>query len=48
LPGIDVLLEAYLQFRQGLEKLNSPPEDGGPQMIITGHGSVDDPDGTKI
>jgi hypothetical protein len=46
--GIDVLLEAYLQFRQALEKLDSPPENGGPQMIIMGHGSVDDPDGTRI
>ncbi|ORX40487.1 trehalose synthase [Kockovaella imperatae] len=46
--GIDVLLEAYLKFRQKLEKSSFPPEDGGPQLIIMGHGSVDDPDGTMI
>ena len=46
--GIDVLLEGYLKFRQQLEKLDNPPDDGGPQLIIMGHGSVDDPDGTVI
>ncbi len=46
--GIEYLLEAYLQFRQKLEQMDNPPEDGGPQLIIMGHGSVDDPDGTVI
>ena len=46
--GIDDLLAAYLQFRQKLQKMDEPPEDGGPQLIIMGHGSVDDPDGTVI
>jgi hypothetical protein len=42
------LLEAYLKFRQMLEASDSPPLDNGPQLIIMGHGSVDDPDGTMI
>lgn len=46
--GIEDLLAAYLEFRQKLETLDSPPPDGGPQLIIMGHGSVDDPDGTVI
>ncbi|WVQ75698.1 hypothetical protein IAR50_005328 [Cryptococcus sp. DSM 104548] len=46
--GIDVLLKAYLEFRQKLEKSPDPPLDGGPQLIIMGHGSIDDPDGTWI
>lgn len=46
--GIDDLLAAYLKFRQKLEELDNPPADGGPQLIIMGHGSVDDPDGTRI
>ncbi|WVR09670.1 hypothetical protein IAU60_006745 [Kwoniella sp. DSM 27419] len=46
--GTDDLLAAYLQFRQKLEESDKPPVDGGPQLIIMGHGSVDDPDGTMI
>ncbi|WWC91987.1 uncharacterized protein L201_006941 [Kwoniella dendrophila CBS 6074] len=46
--GIDDLLAAYLQFRKKLEDSPKPPVDGGPQLIIMGHGSVDDPDGTWI
>ncbi|WVQ83736.1 hypothetical protein IAT38_005880 [Cryptococcus sp. DSM 104549] len=46
--GIDDLLEAYLLFRQKLENSDRPPLDNGPQLIIMGHGSVDDPDGTWI
>ncbi|KAL7423872.1 hypothetical protein Q5752_001457 [Cryptotrichosporon argae] len=43
--GIDVLLAAYLSFRKQLgdEKGSKPP-----QLIIMGHGSVDDPDGTMV
>jgi hypothetical protein len=48
MKGIPDLLEAYLDFRKRLSKLDNPPEDGGPQLIIMGHGSVDDPDGTVI
>ncbi len=48
IPGIEDLLAAYLEFRQKLENVKQPPADGGPQMIIMGHGSVDDPDGTTI
>ena len=46
--GIEDLLAAYLEFRQKLDALPSPPIDGGPQLIIMGHGSVDDPDGSVI
>ncbi|ORY25443.1 hypothetical protein BCR39DRAFT_544106 [Naematelia encephala] len=46
--GIEDLLAAYLEFRQKLDALDRPPIDGGPQLIIMGHGSVDDPDGTVI
>ncbi|KAK8853482.1 hypothetical protein IAR55_004189 [Kwoniella newhampshirensis] len=46
--GIDDLLAAYLEFRQKLEASDSPPLDNGPQLIIMGHGSVDDPDGAWI
>ncbi|WVQ94959.1 hypothetical protein IAU59_002049 [Kwoniella sp. CBS 9459] len=46
--GIDDLLAAYLQFRKKLENSDKPPVDGGPQLIIMGHGSVDDPDGSVI
>lgn len=41
-------MEAYLLFRQELEQADNAPKDGGPQLIIMGHGSVDDPDGTVI
>lgn len=46
--GIDVLLKAYLEFRQKLEESESPPLDNGPQLIIMGHGSIDDPDGSWV
>ncbi|OCF61516.1 trehalose synthase [Kwoniella mangroviensis CBS 10435] len=46
--GIDDLVAAYLQFRKKLENSAKPPVDGGPQLIIMGHGSVDDPDGSWI
>ena len=46
--GIEDLLAAYLEFRQRLDKSKNPPIDGGPQLIIMGHGSIDDPDGSVI
>jgi hypothetical protein len=45
IPGYDQLLEAYRQFRA---KLKESGEELGPQLILMGHGSVDDPDGTMI
>jgi hypothetical protein len=49
MKGIDDLLAAYLEFRKKLEGLDGEkPKDGVPQLIIMGHGSVDDPDGTMI
>ncbi|GAA5936386.1 hypothetical protein JCM10213_000304 [Rhodosporidiobolus nylandii] len=45
--GIPVLVEGYRLFRERVEKdgneLNHPP-----QLILTGHSSVDDPDGTVV
>ena len=46
--GIDDLLAGYLDFRKRLLRSDTPPKDGGPQLIIMGHGSVDDPDGTVV
>lgn len=46
--GYPDLLKAYLGFRQKLKDTNNPARGGGPQLIIMGHGSVDDPDGTMI
>ncbi|EIW72195.1 trehalose synthase [Tremella mesenterica] len=46
--GLEYLLAAYLEFRQKLMKLDPPPLGGGPHLIVMGHGSVDDPDGTRI
>lgn len=46
--GIDILLKAYLEFRQKLEECENPPLDNGPQLIIMGHGSIDDPDGSWV
>jgi glycosyltransferase involved in cell wall biosynthesis len=43
--GYHQLLEAYRQFR---EKLKESGEELGPQLILMGHGSVDDPDGAMI
>jgi hypothetical protein len=47
-PGYPDLLKAYLEFRQILKKNNDKALGGGAQLIIMGHGSVDDPDGTMI
>jgi hypothetical protein len=42
-PGIPVLLEAYLAFRQKLRSLDpQPTPEQTPQLVIAGHGSVDD------
>ena len=53
--GIPDLIKIYAKFRS---RLSSQPtaysgEDGSddpkvPQLIITGHGSVDDPDGSLV
>lgn len=42
--GIPDVLESYRQLRQKLELENKPV----PQLVIVGHGSVDDPDGLPI
>jgi len=43
--GYDQLLEAYRRFRA---KLKESGEENGPQLIMMGHASVDDPDGAMI
>lgn len=41
--GIPVLLEAYLMFRKRLDEMEEEPRrEEVPQLIIAGHGSVDD------
>ena len=45
--GIPWVLEAYAKFRSYLEDQGIPPEQT-PQLIITGNGSIDDPDGEPI
>lgn len=50
--GIPDLIEAYLRFRENMNKEEN--QDGNeerfeiPQLVITGHGSIDDPEGTFI
>jgi hypothetical protein len=46
--GIDDLLAAYLSFRKKIQDLPESHHDSAPQLIIMGHGSIDDPDGTVI
>ncbi|KAJ9105967.1 hypothetical protein QFC19_003302 [Naganishia cerealis] len=49
--GIPDLLAAYLDFRERLESagLGKDKHDQKPPMlIVVGHGSIDDPDGTRI
>jgi len=46
------LLAGYLQFRQKVEEAGKGGGDGKlkkpPQLIVVGHGSIDDPDGSRI
>jgi hypothetical protein len=50
--GLNDLLAGYLQFRQKVEEAGRGGDDGDakkpPQLIVVGHGSIDDPDGTRI
>lgn len=45
-------MAGYLQFRQKVEEAGKGGDDGDakkpPQLIVVGHGSIDDPDGTRI
>ncbi|KAI9093076.1 hypothetical protein DFS34DRAFT_562566, partial [Phlyctochytrium arcticum] len=45
--GIPHLLRAYRGFRQRLRD-EGIPDDQTPQLIIAGHGSIDDPDGNVV
>lgn len=48
--GLPDLVESYLKFRQRLEDEGLGTDPSGkkpPMLIIVGHGSVDDPDGTS-
>lgn len=44
--GIPVVLESYAKLRRHL--LKDLRKDKHPQLIICGHGSIDDPDASKI
>ena len=50
--GLNDLLAGYLQFRLKVEEAGKGGQDGKnkkpPQLIVVGHGSIDDPDGTRI
>lgn len=46
--GIPDLINAYMQFRQKLKNDGHIDTFDIPQLIITGHGSIDDPEGTVI
>lgn len=46
--GIDWLLASFQSFRQKLRDGKKESSKGPPQLVIMGHGSVDDPDGTVI
>lgn len=43
--GIDDLIKSFALFRKKLKENGS---DDRPQLVVTGHASVDDPDGTKV
>ncbi|KND01218.1 uncharacterized protein SPPG_04309 [Spizellomyces punctatus DAOM BR117] len=45
--GIPHLLKAYKLLRQRLRDNNVPIEDT-PQLVVAGHGSIDDPDGNVV
>ncbi|KZO94447.1 glycosyltransferase family 4 protein [Calocera viscosa TUFC12733] len=45
--GIPDVLDAYAKLRQRLQREGVPTEDT-PQLLICGHGAIDDPDGTII
>lgn len=48
--GLPVLVESYLKFRQQLEAQGKGTDPSGkkpPMLIVVGHGSVDDPDGSS-
>ncbi|KAJ2159511.1 hypothetical protein GGF46_002967 [Coemansia sp. RSA 552] len=45
--GIPDVIEAYRNFRQQLAS-KGIEEDQQPQLVICGHGSIDDPDGTVV
>lgn len=45
--GIPDVIEAYRNFREQLSG-KGIPDDQHPQLVICGHGSIDDPDGTIV
>ena len=45
--GIPDLIEAYISFREAIIETDVLAEDV-PQLVITGHGSIDDPEGEII
>jgi alpha,alpha-trehalose phosphorylase (configuration-retaining) len=46
--GIPDLINAYIEFRASLDEDITVVLEDIPQLVITGHGSIDDPEGTMI
>lgn len=46
--GIPSVIDSYVRFRKMLEADKNLDEDDLPQLLICGHGAVDDPDASII
>jgi glycosyltransferase involved in cell wall biosynthesis len=46
--GLDDCLAAYAEFRRTSEYCKGKPTEQTPQLVLCGHSSVDDPDGTAV
>lgn len=46
--GIPNVIDSYVKFRRLLNKNKDVPQDEQPQLLICGHGAVDDPDASII
>ncbi|KAI9883182.1 MAG: hypothetical protein M1823_005057 [Watsoniomyces obsoletus] len=46
--GIPDVISAYVQFRERLEKEKKMKTEETPQLLICGHGSIDDPDASHV
>lgn len=46
--GLPTVLEAYRLLRERFHTANPPPLRAPPQLLVCGHGAIDDPDGSII
>jgi hypothetical protein len=46
--GIPNVIDSYAKFRKLLSASNEYPDSEHPQLLICGHGAVDDPDASII